>query len=248
MRPFRNFKYPNQALRQNQTFPLFDSGPVSDKTIFIESTSNHFDLATARGAPSAEKIPPTAPQTILLYAKTQKLSISSNHPTGFMNRTTWSPQSSPELPLISLPRSHWDKNQLVPYVPTTPGNETWVDIIINNLDDGAHPFHLHGHSFYVLAKHRSEHGWGSYNPHSNTAGQPRPELNLVNPVKKDTVSVPRRGYAIIRFKADNVGIWMLHCHVLFHQASGMAMGIQVGGEEVHEEVNTAAMSLCSNRT
>lgn len=214
----------------------------------METPSNHFDLATARGVLSTEKVSLTAQQIILLYAKTQKLSISDNHPTGFMNRTTWSPQSSPALPLISLPRSDWDENQLVPHVPVTPGDETWVDIIINNLDDGAHPFHLHGYSFYVLATYRSEHGWGSYSPYSYAAGASPAVLNLENPVKRDTFSVPRRGYVVIRFKADNVGIWMLHCHVLFHQASGMAMGIQVGGEEDHEEVNTAANSLCSNRT
>ncbi|PVH75797.1 multicopper oxidase [Cadophora sp. DSE1049] len=243
-----NFRYPNQALRQNQSFPVFDSDTVSDQDLSLEPSSNHFDLATAHGAPSSDTIPPTAHQTILLYAKTQKLSISNNHPTGFMNRTTWSPQSNPAQPLISLPRSEWDENQLIPHIPLSPDFETWVDIIINNLDDGAHPFHLHGYSFYVLATHRSEHGWGSYNPYSNIAGTSRPEMNLQNPVRKDTVSVPRRGYVIIRFKADNVGIWMLHCHVLFHQASGMATGIHVGGEEDHGVVNTAAKSLCGNRS
>jgi len=36
---------------------------------------------------------------------------------------------------------------------------------------------------------------------------------------------------VIRFKADNEGIWTLHCHVLWHQAAGMAMAFQVGGDE-----------------
>ncbi|KAH7364873.1 multicopper oxidase family protein [Rhexocercosporidium sp. MPI-PUGE-AT-0058] len=240
-----NFKYPNQALRQNQTFPVFDSdtGAINDPPRHIPST--HFDLSKAQSAPYPEKFPATAHQTILLYAKTEKLSISNNHPTGFMNRTTWSPQSNPSLPLISLPRSQWDDNQLIPHIPISPFPEIWVDIIINNLDDGAHPFHLHGYSFYVLASHRSEHGWGSYSPYSNTASSRSPVLNLESPLRKDTVSVPRRGYVIIRFKADSVGIWMLHCHVLFHQASGMVMGFQVGGDEDHEIVDTTSLSLCS---
>jgi FtsP/CotA-like multicopper oxidase with cupredoxin domain len=29
---------------------------------------------------------------------------------------------------------------------------------------------------------------------------------------KDTISIPSRGYTIFRFKADNPGWWMLHCH------------------------------------
>jgi FtsP/CotA-like multicopper oxidase with cupredoxin domain len=120
-----------------------------------------------------------------------------------------------------------------------------VDIIINNLDDGAHPFHLHGQSFYVLTSHRSIHGWGSYNPYSVPPSSAVQHLNLLNPVKKDTVSVPRRGHVVIRFKADNEGIWMLHCHVLFHQASGMAMGIQIGGNEGHEKVDLSTQELCS---
>lgn len=36
---------------------------------------------------------------------------------------------------------------------------------------------------------------------------------------------------MIRFKADNAGIWALHCHVLWHGGSGMSMGFQVLGSE-----------------
>ena len=130
-----------------------------------------------------------------------------------MNRTSWSPQSYPPFPLLSLPRSQWDKNQLIPYIPFTPSSPLWIDIIINNLDDGAHPFHLHGHSFYILASHRSENGWGSFSPYINKGTSAiKPLLNLRDPVRKDTVSVPRRGYIVIRFRADNEGIWMMHCH------------------------------------
>lgn len=206
----------------------------------------HFDLSTATSnttfGPNLFPLPPVASQTILLYTKTQKLSINGNRPQGFVNRTTWAPQSSPPLPLISLLRSQWDINQLVPYIP----NGTWVDIIINNLDDGSHPFHLHGHDFYVLATHRSEHGWGSYSPYANGgASGIKPVLNLENPVRKDTVSVPRRGYVILRVWADNVGIWMLHCHVLFHLGSGMGIGLQVGGDQAHSAVDEEASTLCS---
>jgi FtsP/CotA-like multicopper oxidase with cupredoxin domain len=242
---YRNFKYTNPALRQNQSFSMF---PYTTGTALTQETaaaSSHFDLSTST-ALTKPPLPNTADHTILLYAKTQKLSISGNHPAGYMNRTTWAPQSSPPYSLLALPRSRWDTNQLVPYIPISrsPDSETWVDIIINNLDDGAHPFHLHGYSFYVVASYRSEHGWGSYNPFSNLGHEPN--LNVVDPVRKDTVSVPRRGYVIIRFKADNEGIWMLHCHVLFHQASGMAMGIHVGSDEAHEDFDIRAKELCAN--
>ncbi|KAH8669773.1 multicopper oxidase-domain-containing protein [Tricladium varicosporioides] len=239
-----NFKYPNHALRSNQSFPIFSNSRAPASLEWQNTKFTHFDLASATALITSQ-IPRTAQQTILLYAKTQKLSIFGNRPIGFMNRTSWSPQSTPSLPLLSLTRSQWDKNQLLPYIPVSGFAEKWVDIIINNLDDGAHPFHLHGYSFYIIASHRSEHGWGSYNPYSPTSVLIQPMMNLNNPVKKDTVSVPRRGYVVIRLKADNVGIWMLHCHVLFHQGSGMAMGIQVGGTEGHEGIDIKSKELCS---
>jgi len=181
--------------------------------------------------------PRTANKTIILFTKTSKLAKYGNHPKGFINQTSWSPQ---DPPLLSIARNLWDKNQLV--VPVyrnhnSVGRENeneyqdsneplWVDVIINNLDDGGHPFHLHGHSFYVLETHRAERGWGSYKYYGKEF-----EFNIQEgigmPVLKDTVLVPRRGYAIVRFLADNNGIWMLHCHMLVHLGSGMAMAFEV---------------------
>lgn len=63
---------------------------------------------------------------------------------------------------------------------------------------------------------------------------------------KDTVSIPSKGFAVFRFKADNPGWWLLHCHFgkfLFgcfikhfnitlitewHFAIGMGLVLQVG--------------------
>lgn len=219
-------------------FP-FKPNSLNQESSPSAANNKHFDLSTATSR-FPISLPGMTEQTILLYTKTQKLSISSNHPQGFMNRTSWVPQYTP---LLSLPRSAWDKNQLIPYIPSG----IWVDIIINNLDDGSHPFHLHGYSFYVLASHRSENGWGSYNPYATKgASAVQPVMNLRSPVRRDTVAVPRRGYVVIRFKADNEGIWMLHCHVLFHQGSGMAMGIHVGGNKGHEDVDLWAREMCES--
>ena len=220
----RNFNYPNPSLTPNQTFPIFppfeapSPSPIPPLTLpppamaTAAPAPQSFDLQTAISAPiEGGPIPNEADQIILVYTKTQKLAKFSNHPMGFINRTSWAPQS---LPLISLPRTQWDDNQLVPYIPlsTPPTHDSetsapgpWVTIIINNLDDGSHPFHLHGHSFYVLATHKSSQGWGSYSPWSEAASNAVPGFNLVNPVRKDTVSVPRRGYVVLRFRAENRG-------------------------------------------
>jgi hypothetical protein len=76
--------------------------------------------------------------------------------------------------------------------------------------------------------------------------------NLINPLRKDTVCVPRRGYVVLKFHADNEGLWMFHCHILWHQASGMSMGFQVLGDaegifrDGDGRIRKQARGLCSN--
>lgn len=85
----------------------------------------------------------------------------------------------------------------------------------------------HGNSFYVLSTHKASIGsFGSYNPYE-TDRPPGGPLNIYNPVKKDTVFVPRMGYVVLRIKADNMGLWFFHCHILWHSSVGMAMALQI---------------------
>ena len=65
-----------------------------------------------------------------------------------------------------------------------------------------HPIHLHGHVFNVISGRQKD-----------TSG--------------DTVLIDPRTRAEIAFVADNPGDWMLHCHVLEHQASGMMTTVRV---------------------
>ena len=70
-----------------------------------------------------------------------------------------------------------------------------------------HPIHLHGHVFRVVSRdgrRSARREWA------------------------DTVLLPPRSRAEIAFVADNLGDWMLHCHVLEHQASGMMATFKVG--------------------
>ncbi|KIL85384.1 hypothetical protein FAVG1_11340 [Fusarium avenaceum] len=220
-----NFGYPNEALNPVQGFPIFDHGTeVPNRKDLEPDETQILDHRNLKAARKVVDIPPVADQTILLYAKTEKLAHMDYEPVGFINHTSWKPQNPP---LVSQNRSDWDENQHIPFIATSPGKPTRVDIVINNLDDGAHPFHLHGYSFYVLSSHKDEGrgSWGSFNPYSGEA--PPNGLDLDFPLRKDTVSVPRRGHVVLTFVADNPGIWALHCHMLVHMARGMAMGLQV---------------------
>ena len=72
-----------------------------------------------------------------------------------------------------------------------------VQIVLNNLDDGRHPFHLHGHHFQAL--YRSD---GDAGPFQNS-GLDFPRT----PMRRDTIVVSGNGNMVLRFKADNPGMW-----------------------------------------
>ncbi|KAL4556939.1 hypothetical protein LXL04_035106 [Taraxacum kok-saghyz] len=76
-----------------------------------------------------------------------------------------------------------------------------------------HPIHLHGYDFYVVAE-----GFGNFDPKTDTA-----KFNLVDPPLRNTVSLPVKGWAVIRFVADNPGTWIMHCHLDVHIGWGLAM-------------------------
>lgn len=52
------------------------------------------------------------------------------------------------------------------------------------------------------------------------------QFNL--PPGKDTIAVPNNGYVVLRFRADNPGFWLFHCHFLYHIVIGMNLIFQVG--------------------
>ena len=47
-----------------------------------------------------------------------------------------------------------------------------------------------------------------------------PGINMLDPVRKDTIVVPFGGYTIIRICATNPGIWFMHCHIDRHMVEG----------------------------
>jgi FtsP/CotA-like multicopper oxidase with cupredoxin domain len=42
------------------------------------------------------------------------------------------------------------------------------------------------------------------------------------------VSIPRKGWAVVQWKADNPGFWFFHCHIEWHLAAGMAVLVVEG--------------------
>ncbi|KKP07711.1 iron transport multicopper oxidase FET3 precursor [Trichoderma harzianum] len=89
-----------------------------------------------------------------------------------------------------------------------------VQIVVNNLDSGRHPFHLHGHAFQAI--HRSEEEAGTFED-EDLSESDYPSV----PMRRDTLVIWPNGNIVMRFKADNPGVWLFHCHIEWHVASGL---------------------------
>ncbi|XP_078165870.1 putative laccase-9 [Carex rostrata] len=74
-----------------------------------------------------------------------------------------------------------------------------------------HPVHLHGNSFYVIGS-----GLGTFNNTTDPLS-----YNFVDPPYQSTLGVPMNGWATIRFRAYNPGVWYMHCHYETHAIWGM---------------------------
>ncbi|KAG5670510.1 hypothetical protein PVAND_000769 [Polypedilum vanderplanki] len=95
----------------------------------------------------------------------------------------------------------------------------------------SHPFHLHGYGFNVIGIGRSpdttikkinlKHALDL-----DRRGLLHRQYDL--PPIKDTIAVPNNGYVVFRFRADNPGAWLFHCHFLFHITIGMNLILHVG--------------------
>jgi FtsP/CotA-like multicopper oxidase with cupredoxin domain len=113
----------------------------------------------------------------------------------------------------SLGYSFWAINK-VPWSGDTPdptaplaelklGGSYVLDM--ENLTPHAHPMHLHGMSFKVLSS----------------------STRQVEPLVTDTYLIQPDEKVSLGFVADNPGDWLLHCHIIEHQKSGMTSYFRV---------------------
>ncbi|KAI9658733.1 MAG: hypothetical protein M1821_002293 [Bathelium mastoideum] len=142
------------------------------------------------------------------------------------NLPLWLDMSEPTILNLNTPNGSW---------PTTLNVEThnpksgdWIYLVITAPNGTvkdlkrperffaavAHPIHLHGHDFAVLAQSNETY-----------PGYDKLKLNKRNPPRRDVALLPTGGYLVIAFKADNPGTWLLHCHIAWHASSGLGMQI-----------------------
>lgn len=102
-----------------------------------------------------------------------------------------------------------------------------VDLTLHNLDTGLHPFHLHGHSFWLMDASDAPPGAGAGGVHA----------------RRDVVSVPGSGWVRVRFEASNPGVWLLHCHIEWHMAAGLAATLVEAPAALYYGAATGSLSL-----
>ncbi|KAL8149887.1 hypothetical protein AgCh_006776 [Apium graveolens] len=140
-----------------------------------------------------------------------------------------------DFPDRPLPRFNYTGAPLTTNLETTLGTRlsklkfnSTVELVLqdtNLLTVESHPFHLHGFNFFVMGS-----GVGNYNPMKDPA-----KFNFVDPPERNTVGVPTGGWTAIRFRADNPGVWFMHCHLEVHILWGMSMAFVVENGKSAEE-------------
>lgn len=115
------------------------SGPTTPFT--LDPDLPDFDLFSLK--PPENTLLPSADQQIKIYVNSMKLDRLGGIPYGYVNQTSWVPAATEPLLLRDTDKSlasGWGEHQLV--VTTDRKAASVIELIINNLDEGPHPFHL----------------------------------------------------------------------------------------------------------
>ncbi|KAF9942525.1 hypothetical protein BGZ75_007172 [Mortierella antarctica] len=166
---------------------------------------------------------PVVPETTSNPDKVYTLTAAFNVLNDYSNKATFNDITyvMPKVPSLytALTTGENASNEAVYGKYTHPmvlKHNSWVEIIINNDDPGNHPFHLHGHVFQIVGRSK-----GIHDPSMPYDGY----FNTTNPSRRDTVLVPSEENVAIRFKANNPGVWLFHCHIEWHLQAGLATTI-----------------------
>ncbi|KAK5705019.1 hypothetical protein LTR97_002133 [Elasticomyces elasticus] len=143
--------------------------------------------------------------------------------------------NTPLLPQIAAGNFTFEREWNVYYFY----ENTSIILNITNNMPLVHPFHMHGHNFYVLnvGDNSTE---GSNNIDKRQAG-PRfldgatwdgSVINPTNPMRRDGILIPPYGFAAIQFELDNPGVWPFHCHVAWHLSGGQGLNIAYMADQI----------------
>ncbi len=189
------------ASRSNQTpnSTISAAAAAADEKAFL---CQNDDLA--KTVPFFPQAAEPNPDTVETFTVDLLTNGTGNHVWTMNNRTQYTNYNAPVM--LQAYRQNYSFPAPDANVYDFGSNRT-VRIVLNTVYQSAHPMHLHGHSFQVLAE-----GPGPWDG--------KTVVNPANPLRRDTHIQRRYGHLVIQFTADNPGVWTLHCHVAWHASMG----------------------------
>lgn len=233
--------YPNHPKKLPPTTPPY--GPLWNDTVYRFNQSK-----LIKSHPSFIEAPPrTSDRAIILLNTQNKV---NGYVRWSINNVSLVPPTTPYLVAVKenlknvfdrnpAPATYDYKNYDIYSVPKNPNGtlsnsiyslefNSTVDVVLQNANtmnvnnSETHPWHLHGHDFWVLG-----FGLGRFDPDVDPKS-----YNLVDPILKNTVAVHPYGWTALRFRADNPGLWAFHCHVEAHFFIGMGAIFEIGADRI----------------
>ncbi|KAI5059105.1 hypothetical protein GOP47_0025424 [Adiantum capillus-veneris] len=112
-----------------------------------------------------------------------------------------------------------------------------IDVVLQNANtlfpgnSMIHPWHLHGHDFWIIGQ-----GIGKFDPEKDPSN-----YNLQDPPLRNTVPLFPYGWVTLRFTANNIGAWLLHCNIEPHFLMGMGVVLEEGIHWLLDEPPSSTM-------
>ncbi|GCF01007.1 ferroxidase fet3 [Zygosaccharomyces mellis] len=234
----------NLALNQT-SYLTYDSSKPQPKQSYVNSMDDFLDdfyLVPYH----KQKLLPEPDHRIELVVAMDNLISGKNY--AFFNNITYTAPKVPTLMTV-LSSGKYASNSYIYGTNTNTfvlkRNEI-VEIVLNSHDTGTHPFHLHGHVFQTISRADAVDDSDpplEYNPKNHTSF---PQY----PMMRDTIYVRPQSNFVIRFRADNPGVWFFHCHIEWHLMQGLAIVLVEDPEGIQsnpsQQLTDSHKRVCKN--
>ena len=122
-----------------------------------------------------------------------------------------------------------------------------IEIVINNYDTGAHIMHIHGHAPQLVARVS-----GVVDADGNITTQEVYDGDSSSfpktPIRRDSWVLAAAGYTVIRFVANNPGVWIIHCHMEWHVDAGLTATLIEAPTQLQAQTFPPAMAqICKDQ-
>ncbi|KAG9076770.1 hypothetical protein FRC06_009327, partial [Ceratobasidium sp. 370] len=195
--------------------------------------NNGTDLATHLLAPYPANPPPKGPadRTIRLeVARPEEMEWT-------MNGVPFHEHGDNAPPLLFHPEEMAHQDNMT-YFSISHGSLVDVIMVItagNPALHPPHPMHKHGNKAWFLGSGTGDFPYATVHEavQANFSS-----INMINPPIRDDFVTPvvltGKGWAVFRYRSEDIGPVILHCHIDPHLATGMAVVFFEGAEQLHD--------------